>query len=188
MLEPNRCAFRDLRDFISSRHTLVRVWVLLRLVSLNCFAVYRFVRPQLVYLSFICSCYFNWVAFYLVLACVLRFAVGISLLGEVNRLVTRLITRGDVVLRLQSSGLCIWSQIGVSLSDQIENYPYVMEDRATQFPSCCHPTCVPPPRRPVSEGVQHVHAYTPSPPSFRGPKIPKHEKNLILVHLKNRHG
>ena len=44
--------------------------------------------------------------FYLVLACVLRFVAGISLLGEVNRIVTWLITRGDVVLRLQGLGLC----------------------------------------------------------------------------------
>jgi hypothetical protein len=44
--------------------------------------------------------------FYLVLACVLQFIAGIRLCGEVNRIVTRLITRGDVVLRLQDSGLC----------------------------------------------------------------------------------
>jgi hypothetical protein len=35
-----------------------------------------------------------------------RFAAEITLLGEVNRIVTRLITRGDVVLRLQGLGLC----------------------------------------------------------------------------------
>jgi hypothetical protein len=34
------------------------------------------------------------------------FAVGISLLSEVNWIVTWLITRGDVVLRLQDLGLC----------------------------------------------------------------------------------
>jgi hypothetical protein len=44
--------------------------------------------------------------FYRVLAYVIRFAAGISLHGEVNRIVTRLITGGDVVLRLQGSGLC----------------------------------------------------------------------------------
>jgi hypothetical protein len=60
--------------------------------------------------------------FYLVLACVLRFATGISLRGEVNRIVTRLIIRGDVVLRLQGLGFVIWSRIGVSLSDQIDSY------------------------------------------------------------------
>jgi hypothetical protein len=44
--------------------------------------------------------------FYLVLACVLRFTAGISLLDEVNQIVTWLLTRGDVVLRLQGLGLC----------------------------------------------------------------------------------
>jgi hypothetical protein len=32
--------------------------------------------------------------------------LGISLLGEVNWIVKRLITRGDLVLRLQGWGLC----------------------------------------------------------------------------------
>ena len=44
--------------------------------------------------------------FYLVLACVLPFTARISLISKVNRIVTRLITRGDVVLKLQGSGLC----------------------------------------------------------------------------------
>jgi hypothetical protein len=44
--------------------------------------------------------------FIFILACVLRFAAGISLSGEVSRIVTRLITIEDVVLRLQGSGLC----------------------------------------------------------------------------------
>jgi hypothetical protein len=60
---------------------------------------------------------------------------GISLLGEVNRVVTRLITRGDMVLRLRDTGLWIGSRIGVSHSTQNENYPSLTEDRATQFPS-----------------------------------------------------
>jgi hypothetical protein len=44
--------------------------------------------------------------FYLILACILQFIAGISLLGEVNQIVTRLITREDVVLKLQGLGLC----------------------------------------------------------------------------------
>ena len=44
--------------------------------------------------------------FYLVLACVFGFSVGARLLGEVNWIVTQLITRRDVVLRLQGLGLC----------------------------------------------------------------------------------
>ena len=48
---------------------------------------------------------------------------GISLLGEVNRVVTRLITRGVVVLRLLDSGLRICSRIGVSRSAYNESYP-----------------------------------------------------------------
>ena len=48
---------------------------------------------------------------------------GISLSGEVNRVVTRLITRGVVVLRLLDSGLRIRSRIGVSRSVYNESYP-----------------------------------------------------------------
>lgn len=46
--------------------------------------------------------------FYLSLTCVHLFAAEISLLDKVNKIVARLITkaRGDVVLRLQASGLC----------------------------------------------------------------------------------
>jgi hypothetical protein len=60
--------------------------------------------------------------FYLVLACVLRFAVGISLRGEVNRIVTQLITRGDMVLRLQGSGLCDLKPDRCVAFDQIDSY------------------------------------------------------------------
>jgi hypothetical protein len=60
--------------------------------------------------------------FYLVLTCVLRFAAGISLHGKVNRIVTQLITRGDVVLRLQGSGLCDLKPDRCVASDQIDSY------------------------------------------------------------------
>jgi hypothetical protein len=60
--------------------------------------------------------------FYLVLACVLRFAAGISLRGEVNRIVTWLITREDVVLRLQGSGLYDLKPDRCVASDQIDSY------------------------------------------------------------------
>jgi len=43
--------------------------------------------------------------FYLVLACVFGFSVGARLLGEVNWIVTQLITKGGMVLRLQDSRL-----------------------------------------------------------------------------------
>ena len=49
--------------------------------------------------------------------------VGISLLGEVNRVVTWLITGGVVVLRLLVSGLRIQRRIGVSRSAYNESYP-----------------------------------------------------------------
>ena len=47
---------------------------------------------------------------------------GISLSGEVNRVMTWLITRGVVVLRLLGSGLRIRSQIDVSCSANNESY------------------------------------------------------------------
>jgi hypothetical protein len=59
---------------------------------------------------------------YLVLACVLQFAAGISLHSEVNRIVTWLITKGDVVLRLQGSGLCDLKPDRCVASDQIDSY------------------------------------------------------------------
>jgi hypothetical protein len=43
---------------------------------------------------------------YLVLGCVLPFAARISLLGEVNQIVTQLIIRGDVVLQDAGFGSC----------------------------------------------------------------------------------
>ena len=49
--------------------------------------------------------------------------VGISLLGEVNRVVTWLITGGVVVLRLLVSGLRIQRRIGVSHSAYNDSYP-----------------------------------------------------------------
>ena len=67
--------------------------------------------------------HFNWAAFFRVLACVFFALAGISLFGEVNRVVTRLITRGVVVLRLLDLGLRIWSRIGVSRSAYNESYP-----------------------------------------------------------------
>jgi hypothetical protein len=73
--------------------------------------------------------------FYLVLACVLRFVAWISLCGEVNRIVTWLITRGDVVLRLQGSVFVIRSRIGVSLSDQIIVYLEPNGRSGITFPS-----------------------------------------------------
>jgi hypothetical protein len=60
--------------------------------------------------------------FYLVLACILRFAAGINLRGEVNRIVTRLLTKGDVVLRLQGSGLCDLKPDRCVAPDQIDSY------------------------------------------------------------------
>jgi len=63
--------------------------------------------------------------------------VEISPLSEVNRIVTWLIIRGVKVLRLQGSGLVIWSRIGVSISNQmiaisiwwkIRNLHYYMND------------------------------------------------------------
>jgi hypothetical protein len=43
--------------------------------------------------------------FYLVLVCVLQFIEGITLLSETNHILTQLITKGDVLLRLQCLGL-----------------------------------------------------------------------------------
>jgi hypothetical protein len=60
--------------------------------------------------------------FYIVLACVIRFTAGISLRGKVNQIVTRLITRGNVVLRLQGSGLCDLEPDRCVASDQIDSY------------------------------------------------------------------
>jgi hypothetical protein len=60
--------------------------------------------------------------FYLVLAYVLRFTAGISLCGEVNQIVTWLITKGDVVLRLQGLGLCDLKPDRCVTFDQIDSY------------------------------------------------------------------
>jgi hypothetical protein len=73
--------------------------------------------------------------FYLILACVLRFAAGISLRGEVNRIVTRLITRGDVVLRLQGSALYDLKPDRYVASDQIDSYLEPDERSGITFPS-----------------------------------------------------
>ena len=60
-------------------------------------------RPQLREINYSSTI---WLCSFLFLLVFFVAQVGISLLGEVNRIVTRLITRGDVVLRLQGLGLC----------------------------------------------------------------------------------
>ena len=62
----------------------------------------------------------------------------ISLLGKVNRVVTRLITRGVVVLRLLDSGLRIRSRIGVSRSAYNESYPEPDGRSGTHIPIMCY--------------------------------------------------
>jgi len=81
-------------------------------------------------LFFICTLiiHFNWVAFYLVLTCVLRFTAGISLLDDVSWILTRLITIGDVVLRLYGSGLCDLKPDRCVVLYQIDSYLNLMED------------------------------------------------------------
>ena len=74
------------------------------ILSRTVVAVYRFVKPQLVrliiHLQFELRSFEFLLVFFVALA-------GISLLGEINRVVTRLINRGVVVLRLLDSGLRI---------------------------------------------------------------------------------
>ena len=74
------------------------------ILSRTVVAVHRFVRPQLVRFCRVTSFELHSFEFLLVFFIALA---GISLLGEVNRVVTRLITRGVVVLRLLDSGLRI---------------------------------------------------------------------------------
>ena len=76
------------------------------ILSRTVVAVHRFVKPQLVRLISAESLYLSCVSFEFLLVFFVALA-GISLLGEVNRVVTRLITRGVVVLRLLDSGLRI---------------------------------------------------------------------------------
>ena len=111
----------DLNPLLAAAAAIVRLWVLLRFIlSRTVVAVHRFVKPQLVRLIIHLQSHFNWAAFFLVFFVALA---EISLFGEVNRVVTRLITRGVVVLRLLDSGLRIWSRIGVSRSAYNESYP-----------------------------------------------------------------
>jgi hypothetical protein len=68
---------------------------------------YWFVKPHveilIIHLQIFTLLELHFTSFF---ACVLRFVAGISFLSEVNRIVTQVITRGDVVLRLQGSGFC----------------------------------------------------------------------------------
>ena len=59
----------------------------------------------------------------------------ISLRGEVNQVVTRLITRGVVVLRLQGSDLCGLKPDWCVTLRQIVVYPHLMEDQEPTSPS-----------------------------------------------------
>ena len=88
--------------------TLVRVWVLLRFIlSRTVVAIHQFVRPQReINLSSAESLQLRYVLLEFFLVFFIALA-EISLLGEVNRVVTWLITRGIVVLRLLDSDLRI---------------------------------------------------------------------------------
>ena len=61
----------DPREFISSRHTLVRVWVLFKLFCTEQFAARSVCETPTCDINLSSA---NKVAFFLVLACVLRFA------------------------------------------------------------------------------------------------------------------
>ena len=78
------------------------------ILSRTVVAVHRFVKPPTCEInqSSAESLYLSCVSFEFLLVFFVALA-GISLLGEVNRVVTWLITRGVVVLRLLDSGLRI---------------------------------------------------------------------------------
>ena len=92
----------------NSRRHIIRVRILLRFIlSRTVVAIHQFVRPHIeINLSSAESLQLRYVLleFFLVFFIALT---GIILLGEVNRVVTQLITRGVVVLRLLDLGLRI---------------------------------------------------------------------------------
>ena len=72
----------DPREFISSRHTLVRVWVLLKLFCQEPFAARSVCETPTRVLNH-SSAIFQ-IVFFLVLACIFDSQARISLRGEVN--------------------------------------------------------------------------------------------------------
>jgi hypothetical protein len=122
----------DPREFISSRHTLVRVWILLRLIcqeQLRRSSICETPTREFNHTSVI------WLRSFSFLLVFFDSQARISLRGEVNRVVTRLIIRGVVVLRLQGSDLCGLKQDRCVALRQIVVYPHLTEDREPTSPS-----------------------------------------------------
>ena len=94
----------DPREFISSRYTLVRVWVLLKLFCQEQFAARSVCETPTREFNHTSAIWLYSSLFLLVFFVALT---GISLRSEVNWIVTRLITRGVVMLRLHGRILLI---------------------------------------------------------------------------------
>ena len=95
----------DPREFLSCHHTLVRVWVLFKLFCTEQFAARsvcetptrEFNHSSAKSLHLSCVSFEFFLVFFVALA-------GISLLGEVNRVVTQLITRGVCGAKIAGCG------------------------------------------------------------------------------------